>query len=928
MSVDRRRLEELFHRAAELHGDARRAFLAEACAGDDALRRELESLLASDARTGELRVQPFVARPAPVAEADPEQVGPYRIVRRLGEGGFGIVYEAEQVVPLKRRVALKLVKAGMDTHALLARFEAERQTLALMDHPGIARVLDAGATDRGRPYFVMELVDGVPITQYCDDRRLPVPERLALFAAVGHAVQHAHQKGVIHRDLKPSNILVGEADGRALPKVIDFGIAKATGDAHVAGSTLTQHGMLVGTPEYMSPEQLLEGSSAADTRSDVYALGVVLHQLLTGQLPRTAGDAPTPRPVSRVTGVTADVPRPSARVATASAEMRAAAERRGTDTRSLARTLRGDLDWIVLRALEAERERRYATVNALVADLQRYLADEPVSAGPPSAAYRLGKFARRNKVALAVAGAVLFGLLGGLGGITWSLVQSNRARVRTETALHEAETARDQAQAVTDFLQEMLSAAGENGESHDVLVSQVLEKAAPALGAGFQKNPAVLVTLQSAIARAWRGLGQYARADSLFRAAESLGVARLGPDARETISARGGRVVALRDAMQNAAAESINVVNLESARRRWGPDDPLTLQSQSMQAVFLQYRGEYAKAESLMRRVLATRERTLGAHDANVVDLQSTFSNFLAERGRLREAESLLVVALPVSRDVSGSQHSSTLSILNNLGLVYLEQGRDSLAEPLMRECLGVREAVLGPEHPDTQASRFNLAVILSNIGRYAEAEVLFRRCVDSWAREFGPESPRTLVGKNQLARAYWRWGRLREAEALQREVATVRTRVLGPDHPSTLGSLHHLANMLRDLGRFADAEALYARVYAAQRAKQGDASANTQGTAFEFGRLWMREGRPERARPLLAVAARGAAASVDEDPRAAVRYGTTYGECLLTLHEPARAESVLAAARDMALKAFAPGDSLTVQATAALARVRTTAAR
>ncbi len=380
-----------------------------------------------------------------------DSIGRYRLIEKLGEGGFGAVWRAEQEEPIRREVALKLIKAGMDSAEIIARFEAERQALALMEHPNIAGVLDAGTTESGRPFFVMELVRGVPITKFADARKLTIRERLELFIPVCHAVQHAHQKAILHRDLKPSNILVTEVDGKPVPKVIDFGIAKALGtggaesDAMRAGFTLTQTGAFIGTPRYMSPEQA--GAKAdLDTRSDIYTLGVILYELLTGDTPlgaQTLRSAAFDEMLRMIRE--SEVPKPSSRVATAGGDItRTAASTRGTEPGKLTRTLRGDLDWIALCALEKDRERRYGSAAALAADIARHLASEPVEAGPPSAAYRLGKFVRRNRVALSAATAILLALIGGLVATSWALRRETKAlagetaqRVRAEDALAE-----------------------------------------------------------------------------------------------------------------------------------------------------------------------------------------------------------------------------------------------------------------------------------------------------------------------------------------------------------------------------------------------------------------------------------------------------------------------------------------------------------
>ena len=392
-----------------------------ACAGRSDLERRVVELLEShDESKGPLDIpSPAVAgtidMPAesPITEKLGMQIGPYKLLQKIGEGGMGVVHMAEQVAPVRRKVALKIIKPGMDTREVIARFEAERQALALMDHHNIARVFDAGATEAGRPYFVMELVRGVPITEYCDQNNLPVHERLELFVTVCHAVQHAHQKGIIHRDIKPSNVLVTLHDGRPVPKVIDFGVAKAIGEQLTDKTLFTQFAQMVGTPLYMSPEQAELTGQDVDTRGDIYSLGVMLYELLTGTTPLERGRIKQAalEEIRRIIREE-DPPSPSMRLSTTAGETQTAvAAHRRVDVPGLSRLVRGDLDWIVMKALEKDRARRYETANAFALDVQRYLADEPVLACPPSAGYRLRKFARRNKARLAVVGLVLFFLM-------------------------------------------------------------------------------------------------------------------------------------------------------------------------------------------------------------------------------------------------------------------------------------------------------------------------------------------------------------------------------------------------------------------------------------------------------------------------------------------------------------------------------------
>jgi serine/threonine protein kinase/tetratricopeptide (TPR) repeat protein len=432
---------DIFVAALEIDDPDRRLdYLANACSTDTTLRSRVEGLLHALDRAGDFLEVPadtasLLDRPPPDAPEAGAVIGPYTLIEQIGEGGMGIVFAAEQQHPVRRRVALKAVKPGMDTRAVLARFEAERQALALMEHPNIAKVFDAGSTDRGRPYFVMELVNGVPITEFCDGRRLTVRERLRLFAQVCAAVQHAHQKGVIHRDIKPSNVLVENHDGRPVPKVIDFGIAKAT-EGSVAKAT-TAFPRLMGTPLYMSPEQA--GAADVDTRSDIYTLGILLYELLTGETPFDGGALPAGDDAFRRRIRDEQPPRPSARLrAMVPAGLAATATNRRTGSRQLLRSVRGELDWIVMKALEKDRNRRYETAAAVSRDVERYLCDEPVLAGPPSAWYRLRSFVRRRRTELAAAGVMLAALVMLAGSVGWIVRDRSAQRARLAADLQSA----------------------------------------------------------------------------------------------------------------------------------------------------------------------------------------------------------------------------------------------------------------------------------------------------------------------------------------------------------------------------------------------------------------------------------------------------------------------------------------------------------
>ena len=467
MSNDHPNEEEIFYAAREICDDAERsAYLDEACAGDSALRSRVEALIeASGAQDTFLRAPVLdpgaTLDTSPVSEGPGDVIGRYKLLQQIGEGGFGVVYMADQLEPVRRRVALKVIKLGMDTKVVVARFEAERQALAMMEHPNIARALDAGATETGRPYFVMELVRGVPITEYCDRNNLGTEERLELFMQVCSAVQHAHQKGVIHRDLKPSNVLVTLHDGKPVPKVIDFGIARAMDRPLTDRTLFTSFGQFVGTPQYMSPEQAEMSGLDVDTRADIYTLGVLLYELLTGTVPfeedtlRSVGYDEMCRIIRQV-----EPPKPSTRISTMGDRLTEVAKHRHAEPAALGKLVRGDLDWIVMKALEKDRTRRYETATGLAEDIQRHLNDEPVIAGPPGVAYRLRKFVRRNRLAVTAGALVAASLVLGLSLATVGFVQASRERDTARQNAEKAERAAAEARALTDFLaKEVLGSA-------------------------------------------------------------------------------------------------------------------------------------------------------------------------------------------------------------------------------------------------------------------------------------------------------------------------------------------------------------------------------------------------------------------------------------------------------------------------------------
>lgn len=782
--------ESIFAEAIKIESSEQRcAFLDRACAGDAGLRREIEELVSAHHRAGEFLNAPPLALQVsdPLVEHSGTILGHYKLLEQIGEGGMGVVFMAEQVRPVKRRVALKIIKPGLDTRQTLARFEAERQALAMMDHPGIAKVFDAGATPQGRPYFVMELVRGVPITEYCDQHQLTPGERLELFVQVCQAVQHAHQKGIIHRDLKPNNVLVTLQDGdKPIPKVIDFGIAKAAGEQRLTDRTLfTEFRQLIGTPLYMSPEQAeMSQLTDVDTRSDIYSLGVLLYELLTGTTPfdKTRLAKAAQDEIRRIIREE-EPPRPSTRLSTLGGTLATVSARRRVEAKRLGQLVHGELDWIVMKALEKERARRYETASAMARDVERYLTDQPVEACPPSRLYRLRKFGRRNKTAIATAATIVLILLAATVVSAWQAVRATHAGAATLAARAQIIRERDQAKAekrradeqaavakaVNQFLNEDVLGQADpyaqllaNTQSDpdlkgspnikpdpDLKVRDALDRAARRIAGRFKAQPLVEAATREQIGDAYRALGQDAAAEEQFQFALRLRRQTQGDQHPETLRTLHRLALASR---RDKGIEILSGV-LESQRKVLGDQHADTLDTMNDLGQLYLHSGEYSKAEPLLEKVVEAKRKILPPTalerlyaEYGLADLQSIAAHMDGKLGGSAANTTLLLHQMLVQvRKAYGDDDPRTLGILREIAWRYHSSRQYDKAVPLLSEAIDGLRKTLGTQHPQTLSAIGELADVCQNMGQPAKAEPMLRE-LGEWCRVLPSERVTTAM--------------------------------------------------------------------------------------------------------------------------------------------------------------------------------------
>jgi serine/threonine protein kinase/tetratricopeptide (TPR) repeat protein len=798
-------------------------YLEHACAGDGRLRAEVERLLRAHSELGSFHEPPRSDLLSTVEHSCREYagttIGPYRVLRPIGEGGFGVVFLAEQEHPVRRTVALKVLKPEMDSRQVLARFEAERQALALMDHPNIAKVLDAGTDDFGRPYFVMELVNGVSITEFCGRNRLPPAARLELFLDVCRAIQHAHHKGVIHRDIKPTNVLVTSHGGVPVVKVIDFGVAKAREQTLAGRTPVTAYGQMIGTPAYMSPEQVEMSGLDIDTRSDVYALGVLLYELLTGTTPleggrlREAGYAELQRLIREE-----EAPRPSARLSSMGASAAEFAANRGLDVRRLVRLLAGDLDWVVLKALDKDRSRRYETPASFAADVERYLRREPVSARPPSLAYTARKFAQRHRAAVLTGAAVAAALLAGAALASWQAVVATHAKQKALAAAAAEKGAKELAQAraaeteaALEFVENRVFAAARprgqaGGLGHAVSLAEALRAAAPFVATSFADQPLIEARLRLTLGQSFWYLGESQLAADQHQLARGLYTRALGPDHPDTLRSLNALANSYLDLGRYAEALQLKEETMAMCRVRLGPEHPNTLSSLNNLAVGYTALGRHAEALKVHEEVLALRTSRLGLTHPDTLQSRHNLAIAYDAVGRRAEALRVRVETLALRQARLGRSHPDALASMDDLATSYDAVGRHGDAMKLREETLALRKAGIGPGHPDTLRTMNNLAVCYGAVGRHADAVGLYEETLALRKGKLGPDHPETLMSMHNLAFGYDALGRSADALKLREETLALRRIRLGPDHPHTLRSMWSLADSLVKLGRGAEA--------------------------------------------------------------------------------------------------------------------------
>ncbi len=758
----------------------RRAFLDEACAGDVTLRERVERLIDAHQKPPGILERPgnpggwdgprggFSSGAYSGGEVAGSVIaGRYTLLEEIGAGGMGTVWRAEQTQPMRRVVALKLIKPGMDSRSVLSRFEAERQALALMDHPNIARVLDGGTTDRGRPYFVMEFVEGIPLTRYCDEACLTIAQRLELFVPVCQAVQHAHTKGVIHRDLKPTNILVSIYDGRPVPKVIDFGLAKAMQQPLMDRTLNTAQGELLGTPLYMSPEQAEFNNPDVDARADVYALGVVLYELLTGTTPLERGRFHHAAVHELLRLIKEEEPPlPSARLSNSDLLPNVAAQRRLEPVR-LKRLIRGELDWIVMKCLEKDRSRRYETASGLAGDVAHYLADEPVDACPVSLVYRIRKFVKRYRRTVLAASLVVLALVGGIVGTTWGMVRARQAwnaeaaRAQGERAANErAQKRLKQVENASEILASIFNDLDPHAEQKEgrplrVILGERLDRAAADLEGDAVGDPLVVASLQVRLGRTYRALGHAAKAKALFNKALANRQTLLGAEHAETLDVVFQQAATLHDLGELKECVALYERVRKAQMVKLGPTDRKTLATGGHLAMAQWKANKWMDARALLEEVRDALVANYGPDDPQTIDAVDDLAAVYRTTGKVDEAIRLAQTVRDARVKALGAGHHLAIDSLFSLAATYQAAGKMRLARDLYEEARDGIVPILGPEHPMSLNILDSLSRIYRAFNRVPEAVALAEQVRDARTLHLGANHPDTIYTIDSLGKAY-----------------------------------------------------------------------------------------------------------------------------------------------------------------------------
>ncbi len=802
-------------------------------------------------------------------------IGRYKLIRMLGEGGMGEVYLAEQKHPIKRQVALKIIKPGMDSKRVITRFEAERQALALLDHPNIAHVYDAGTTEAGRPYFVMEYVKGLSITEHCDHHKLTIKQRLQLFQQVCQAVQHAHQKGIIHRDIKPSNILVSMQDEKAVPKIIDFGIAKALSQPLTERTLATEDSQLLGTPEYMSPEQADMATEDIDTRSDIYSLGVLLYVLLTGVLPfdsdtfRTGG-LENIRQIIRET----DPKTPSTRLSKMGEEAKKVAENRRTEIHTLSKHLKKELEWIPLKAMRKERAERYRSASELADDIDNYLNGEPLIAGPPGTGYKLKKFIRRNRLLVGGIAAVFVVLVTGIVISTFFAIGQARAL--------------DENQLIVDFLANDLLGQAEQVNLDETKFIYATDNASRSLDAGKLKDkPLIEARMNLILGKTYMRLGEYEKAEQQSRNAYEIYRQHLGQKHPDTLGAMGQIAWICHKQGRSREMEQIYTSilqlgqNLMSVKGQVGiknmlgsayvglgeykkaellyeeilqiAQTDLTIEPSILQwikhnlAGSYLAQGRYNEAEQVFKELIRTNEDREDLRDSYPA-FKGSLGVTYRKQGRYEEAELLFEEALKATRMQRGNEHPLTLLFILPLAELHIEQEHYLEADDLLQEALPIAREKLGQEKRTTLNLMNAYAVLQTKQRQYDQAEKLFDETFKGKQSELGNDHPNTLQTLNDFGVLHREQHQYEEAESLLRQALDGRQRKLGDDHPACFESMHELSILYKEQERYEEAEKLLLEAIEGRRLKLCDTHPHTIESINNLIDLYEAWNKPEQA--------------------------------------------------------------------------------